>query len=109
GAESVAARWAGASKEEAPLRLCWSGASAICAPGGTRTPNLLIRSQMLYPLSYGRRCGPRTTVLPLAGVDQSETPSNARVWGTSHRSTHGWTPACTGRCTPGGTYRDRGP
>jgi hypothetical protein len=26
------------------------------APGGIRTPNLLIRSQMLYPLSYGRRC-----------------------------------------------------
>ena len=25
-----------------------------CAPGGIRTPNLLIRSQMLYPLSYGR-------------------------------------------------------
>ena len=25
-----------------------------CAPEGTRTPNLLIRSQMLYPLSYGR-------------------------------------------------------
>src|SRR5690606_5594873 len=25
------------------------------APGETRTPNLLIRSQMLYPLSYGRR------------------------------------------------------
>jgi hypothetical protein len=25
------------------------------APEGTRTPNLLIRSQMLYPLSYGRR------------------------------------------------------
>ena len=24
-----------------------------CAPGETRTPNLLIRSQMLYPLSYG--------------------------------------------------------
>ena len=24
------------------------------APGGTRTPNLLIRSQLLYPLSYGR-------------------------------------------------------
>src|SRR5438034_9000872 len=27
-----------------------------CAPEGTRTPNLLIRSQMLYPLSYGRWC-----------------------------------------------------
>src|SRR3954454_7965516 len=25
-----------------------------CAPVGIRTPNLLIRSQMLYPLSYGR-------------------------------------------------------
>jgi hypothetical protein len=25
----------------------------ICDPGETRTPNLLIRSQMLYPLSYG--------------------------------------------------------
>src|SRR5699024_11382528 len=59
---------------EAPLRLCWSGASTICAPGGTRTPNLLIRSQMLYPLSYGRRCGPRTTVLLLEGVDQSMRP-----------------------------------
>jgi hypothetical protein len=29
------------------------------APEGIRTPNLLIRSQMLYPLSYGRMfsCG----------------------------------------------------
>jgi hypothetical protein len=27
---------------------------AISAPEGIRTPNLLIRSQMLYPLSYGR-------------------------------------------------------
>ena len=26
-----------------------------CALGGTRTPNLLIRSQMLYPLSYKRQ------------------------------------------------------
>jgi hypothetical protein len=25
----------------------------ISDPGETRTPNLLIRSQMLYPLSYG--------------------------------------------------------
>lgn len=29
--------------------LTWS------APEGIRTPNLLIRSQMLYPLSYGRQ------------------------------------------------------
>ena len=26
----------------------------LCAPEEIRTPNLLIRSQMLYPLSYGR-------------------------------------------------------
>jgi hypothetical protein len=29
-------------------------ASELGAPEGIRTPNLLIRSQMLYPLSYGR-------------------------------------------------------
>ena len=28
--------------------------SKLGAPEGIRTPNLLIRSQMLYPLSYGR-------------------------------------------------------
>jgi hypothetical protein len=28
--------------------------SDLGALGGTRTPNLLIRSQMLYPLSYER-------------------------------------------------------
>ena len=27
-----------------------------CALGEIRTPNLLIRSQMLYPLSYERMC-----------------------------------------------------
>jgi hypothetical protein len=31
------------------------GAFDLGALGGTRTPNLLIRSQMLYPLSYERR------------------------------------------------------
>jgi hypothetical protein len=29
---------------------------SVSAPEGIRTPNLLIRSQMLYPLSYGRMC-----------------------------------------------------
>ena len=34
-----------------------SSVSTQSAPEGIRTPNLLIRSQMLYPLSYGRsRC-----------------------------------------------------
>ena len=35
--------------------LTWDFAGA---PEGTRTPNLLIRSQMLYPLSYERRVEP---------------------------------------------------
>ena len=35
-----------------------------CAPGGIRTPNLLIRSQMLYPLSYGR----------VGGIHRGESP-----------------------------------
>jgi hypothetical protein len=30
------------------------GGFSVCAPVGIRTPNLLIRSQMLYPLSYRR-------------------------------------------------------
>ena len=40
--------------------LCANGAVTRAfagAPGEIRTPNLLIRSQMLYPLSYG--CSPR--------------------------------------------------
>jgi hypothetical protein len=38
----------------------WPGAL-----GGTRTPNLLIRSQMLYPLSYERTNQQYTAVLAL--------------------------------------------
>ena len=35
--------------------VSWSSSvSTVRAPEGIRTPNLLIRSQMLYPLSYGR-------------------------------------------------------
>ncbi len=34
------------------------------ALGGTRTPNLLIRSQMLYPLSYKRLVSNSTISIP---------------------------------------------
>jgi hypothetical protein len=34
----------------------WRRVYDLGALGGTRTPNLLIRSQMLYPLSYERGC-----------------------------------------------------
>ena len=37
-----------------PLRDLPSDLDLFSALGGIRTPNLLIRSQMLYPLSYER-------------------------------------------------------
>jgi hypothetical protein len=43
----------GASSTEESTSELNAGPSA---PEGIRTPNLLIRSQMLYPLSYGRLC-----------------------------------------------------
>ncbi|AKZ56715.1 hypothetical protein SAM23877_3670 [Streptomyces ambofaciens ATCC 23877] len=39
------------AKSQRPRRLL-DGASGTCALGRIRTCNLLIRSQMLYPLSY---------------------------------------------------------
>src|SRR5690606_34605123 len=44
-----------------------------CAPEGIRTPNLLIRSQMLYPLSYGRSARPVYTHWPLSGDSEIRT------------------------------------
>jgi hypothetical protein len=38
----------------APPPQCRKGPLTWGAPEEIRTPNLLIRSQMLYPLSYGR-------------------------------------------------------
>ena len=40
-------------------------ACELGALGGTRTPNLLIRSQMLYPLSYERTIKQYTAVRTL--------------------------------------------
>src|ERR671917_2748469 len=48
------------------------------ALGGIRTPNLLIRSQMLYPLSYERRTHPMASariVPPEVGDPASLLPS----------------------------------
>jgi hypothetical protein len=44
------------------------------ALGGTRTPNLLIRSQMLYPLSYERTNQQYTAVrMPTVRADGAST------------------------------------
>jgi hypothetical protein len=50
------------------------------ALGGTRTPNLLIRSQMLYPLSYERRC--RTVY----GTNAYSAPPSAATRSCIHRT-----------------------
>ena len=44
--KSMVPRGPGASKR-------WRRKEKLCEPGGIRTPNLLIRSQMLFQLSYG--------------------------------------------------------
>src|SRR3954451_14634080 len=46
----------GQTKAAAEPRFRSSTAVPKRAPEGIRTPNLLIRSRILYPLSYGRRC-----------------------------------------------------
>jgi hypothetical protein len=48
----VLARTASDKKKPQVIHLVTWG--FLCALGGIRTPNLLIRSQMLYPLSYER-------------------------------------------------------
>jgi hypothetical protein len=44
----------GRPRQMGQARLGPSDLRRLSALGGTRTPNLLIRSQMLYPLSYER-------------------------------------------------------
>ena len=46
----------GLTESVRPLECIRPGRSPdlFSAPEGIRTPNLLIRNQMLYPLSYGR-------------------------------------------------------
>ena len=71
------------TKRAPTARFRWSGpvsAVSMRAPEGIRTPNLLIRSQMLYPLSYGRpphECG----LITIAG------PSRRGELGSRHPST----------------------
>jgi hypothetical protein len=48
----------GRSCEPQPAHLCYNEAKIGGTLGGTRTPNLLVRSQTLYPLSYEGMRGP---------------------------------------------------
>ena len=53
-------------------------AADLGALGGTRTPNLLIRSQMLYPLSYERTNQQYTAVLALTARVGGASPGAER-------------------------------
>ena len=57
-----------ARNAERPAGRAGRQSTLMSAPGGIRTPNLLIRSQMLYPLSYGRSYTDHGTwpVVPIA-------------------------------------------
>ena len=59
---------AGSSERITPARL----ADSVSALGGSRTPNLLIRSQMLYPLSYERSCCGSSILRRSSGLPQGD-------------------------------------
>jgi hypothetical protein len=64
--------------DEVLVPRCQSRRSAAWragAPEGIRTPNLLIRSQMLYPLSYGRSAPARWK--PRRGLHEDSRPPRA--------------------------------
>jgi hypothetical protein len=50
----------------------------LSALEGTRTPNLLIRSQMLYPLSYERI---RSASVPLSGGERTDVDGSQKPQG----------------------------
>ena len=54
------------------------------APVGIRTPNLLIRSQMLYPLSYGRSFLRRRNPAMLAEVAPRQKSTTPAGWSCGH-------------------------
>jgi hypothetical protein len=54
----------GARNGSGPCSANGTRALTCSALGGTRTPNLLIRSQMLYPLSYERSLNPPQCTAP---------------------------------------------
>jgi hypothetical protein len=66
---------------------CWVpdlGTRLTCdnsAAGGTRTPDLLVRSQLLYPLSYSRILLIRSQMLYPLSYERGRTPDSVRHFG----------------------------
>src|SRR6478735_5144677 len=59
------------------------------ALGGTRTPNLLIRSQMLYPIELRALGSPETLPDRVRRAEKSRRLRTRRVWGRSLRGVTG--------------------
>src|SRR3954470_4344478 len=57
-----------------------------CAPVGIRTPNLLIRSQMLYPLSYGRP----SAAVRNDGMRIADASGDAEITLAARTAARGW-------------------
>lgn len=69
GSTGISARWPG--DRRSPLRRGgFRTVSTQCAPRGTRTPNLLIRSQMLYPIELRALLGWRQHGLKMCAAAQ---------------------------------------
>src|SRR5665647_3324016 len=77
----------GSERDTAPSSAEEDGAVRHCAPEGIRTPNLLIRSQMLYPLSYGRRGprGPPTRIHATGRPPQPRSPPRGHHLAVGHQ------------------------
>ena len=58
------------------------------ALGGIRTPNLLIRSQMLYPLSYERRWNPESLGGHARRASRAERPQSTNATSGPRREPH---------------------
>jgi hypothetical protein len=93
---------------------------AESAPGGIRTPNLLIRSQMLYPLSYRRvfscvhrYCQPaipgRTTSAEAEGFEPSVQLPAQHISSVSHSAALARFPGPPQEATGSVPYRAGGP
>ena len=76
------------ARSPGPIRASVSATGRRCivgcligALGGIRTPNLLIRSQMLYPLSYERWLVRHTT-----GIPGADARSESSGWASPHEN-----------------------
>ncbi len=72
------------------------------APGTIRTCNLLIRSQMLYPLSYGRLAGHESNRIPRPLTPEASRSPDAEAGATGSANSGKATAASRPTCNRAG-------